>query len=216
MPKHPLQTQLDHLVFAAPNLIEGVQYLEDQLGIQLQPGGEHPRMGTHNALLKVGTHAYLEVIAINPAADNPGRPRWFDLDNRPIDAPTSLCTWVARSNDIHSAATHAPHWFGAIVPMQRGALNWLISIPADGRLALGGLCPSLIEWPHGLHPSSSLEDRGCTLLGLELYHPQAAILQELLWEIGFEGEISISEAERVEMKLQLKGTRSWEVSMNLG
>jgi hypothetical protein len=173
-------------------------------------------MGTHNALLKVGSNAYLEVITINPQVENPGRPRWFDLDNRPIDAPTSLCTWVARTNDIHRAATHAPNWFGEVVPMQRGVLNWLISIPADGRLALDGLCPSLIEWPDGSHPSNRLEDRGCTLLNMELYHPQAAVLQELLGKIGFEGEIGIYEAERVEMRLQLKGARRWEVSSIMG
>ncbi len=216
MPKHPLQTQIDHLVFAAPNLPEGVQYLEDQLGIQLQPGGEHPRMGTHNALLKVGSNAYLEVIAINPQAEKPGGPRWFGLDERLSDVAPSLCTWVARTNDIQAAAAHAPDWFGEIVPMQRGELNWLISIPADGRLALDGICPSLIEWPVGSHPSNRLEDRGCTLLGLELYHPQAAILQELLGKIGFEGEMGIYEAERVEMRLQLKGARLWEVSSIVG
>jgi hypothetical protein len=216
MPKHPLHTQLDHLVFAAPTLAEGVEYLEDHLGIRLQPGGEHPRMGTHNALLKVGTNAYLEVIAINPNVEAPSRPRWFDLDNRGNDAPTSLCTWVVRSNDIQAAAAHAPAWFGEVVPMQRGELNWLVSIPADGRLALDGLCPSLIEWPQGIHPSSRLEDRGCTLLGLELYHPQAAILQDLLEKIGFVGEINIYQAEQVAMKLHLKAAKEWQISSKLG
>jgi hypothetical protein len=37
-------------------------------------------MGTHNRLLKLGEGFYLELIAIDPQAPPPGRPRWFGLD----------------------------------------------------------------------------------------------------------------------------------------
>jgi len=72
--------ELDHLVVIAPDLAAGVSWVESILGVALQVGGEHQRMATHNALLRLGDSTYLEVIAPNPAALNPDEPRWFELD----------------------------------------------------------------------------------------------------------------------------------------
>jgi hypothetical protein len=57
-----------------------VEYVRQTLGVSPQAVGEHPRMGTHNYLLKLGEKFYFEVIAINPNASQPNRPRWFELD----------------------------------------------------------------------------------------------------------------------------------------
>ena len=73
-----MRPALDHLVIAAADLASGQRWLEERLGVPLQPGGEHALFGTHNALLNMGD-AYLEVIAVNPAAPPPARPRWFSL-----------------------------------------------------------------------------------------------------------------------------------------
>ncbi|MBL8477737.1 MAG: VOC family protein, partial [Sterolibacteriaceae bacterium] len=91
----------DHLVLAARDLDAGAAWLERQLGATLTGGGKHARMGTHNRLLKLGERFYLELIAIDPQASPPGRPRWFDLDRLelPVDRPR-LIHWVARSDDI--------------------------------------------------------------------------------------------------------------------
>ena len=67
-------SQLDHLVITAPSLAAGVDYVREMLGVAPQPGGRHPRMGTHNALLKLGKAAYLEVIAVDPGAPAPPWP----------------------------------------------------------------------------------------------------------------------------------------------
>ena len=72
--------RLDHLAVSAATLAEGTAHVEAALGIVLEPGGRHDRMGTHNRLLGLGD-IYLEVIATDPDAPEPAWPRWFDLDN---------------------------------------------------------------------------------------------------------------------------------------
>ena len=59
---------IDHLTITAPSLERGAAFVAEALGVALQPGGEHPRMGTHNQLLRLGDDCYLEVIAANPVA----------------------------------------------------------------------------------------------------------------------------------------------------
>lgn len=79
---------LDHLVVAARDLDSGARWLERQLGVPLVPGGAHVLMGTHNRLLRLagGERLYLELIAIDPAAAPPSRPRWFGLDDPALQA----------------------------------------------------------------------------------------------------------------------------------
>ena len=160
-----LTSHLDHIIIVAPSLPAGVEYVCQTLGVTPQPGGEHPRMGTHNALLKLGNEMFLEVIAINPDAPAPDRPRWFELDQLRSNAAPRLATWVARTSDIQAAAAAAaPVALGSIEPMRRASLNWLITIPQDGSLPLHGIAPTLIQWQNGPHPASNLQDQGCSLV----------------------------------------------------
>lgn len=184
--------QIDHLVIVAPTLEAGARYVQDQLGIPLQAGGKHPRMATHNLLLRLGASTYLEVIAPDPDAAPPQRPRWFDLDALTPDTPPRLATWVARTDDIHTASRIYGSTCGPIEPMRRDALAWQITIPADGSLPLGGTAPALIEWAMGAHPAATLTEQGCSLLALELKHPQPAHLQALLTAIDLHGPVTVT------------------------
>src|SRR3954469_7122628 len=74
-------TELDHITVAARSLAQGLAYLRDALGVDLPYGGAHPRMATHNHLLRLGPALFLELIAIDPTAPPPARPRWFQLDD---------------------------------------------------------------------------------------------------------------------------------------
>jgi len=185
-----LHSRIDHIVVAAPSLESGVDYVRETLGVTPQPGGEHPRMGTHNCFVKLGEKLYLEVISVNPSAPRPDRPRWYGLDES-IPAPR-LITWIARSESIRAAAATSPTPLGKVEPMSRGNLNWLITIPEDGSLPLHGIAPTLIAWPPGIHPAASLPDKGCSLVGLEGFHPDAARVHGVLGAIGFEGDFSVS------------------------
>ena len=124
---------LDHLAVSAGALAEGVAHVEDALGVRLSTGGQHPAMGTHNRLLRLGD-VYLEVIAIDPFATPPGRPRWFDLNN--FTGPPRLTNWIARCADLDAALALAPPGSGTPMALARGDLAWRMAVPDDGRLPL--------------------------------------------------------------------------------
>jgi hypothetical protein len=172
--------QLDHLVVAARSLADGVAWCEATLGIVPGPGGDHAFMGTHNRLFGIGSaafpRAYFEIIAIDPAAPSPARPRWFDLDNpalqRALASGPQLIHWVARCDDIRlavaglrSAGIDRGEVLHAGRATPRGLLRWQITLRADGQRLFGGALPTLIQWD-GVHPADSLPPSGVTLAQL--------------------------------------------------
>jgi hypothetical protein len=170
-----MQTTVDHLVIGAASLAEGVAFVEATLGVRPEPGGRHALMGTHNALLHLGPGAYLEVIAIDPAADDPDRSRWFALDEPAtrarLAAGPALISWVARTDDVDRVAA----MLGAgteILSLGRDGLRWRIALTADGGLRESGLVPYVIQWDLGSdHPCDRLTDRGCRLSELAVRLP---------------------------------------------
>jgi hypothetical protein len=185
------RSQLDHIVITAPSLGLGVDYVRQTLGVTPQMGGEHPRMGTHNCFVKLGEKVFLEVIAVNPKASRPQRPRWFALDELKADEGPRLAAWVARTDDIKAAAVASPLHLGKVEPMTRGQLHWQITVPEDGSLPCQGIAPSLIQWPPGTHPASTLHDLGCSLARFEGFHLDAQRVSAVLAAIGFDGEFSV-------------------------
>lgn len=182
---------IDHLVVTAPTLEAGAAYVGEALGVSPQAGGQHPSMGTHNLLVRLGDSMYLEVIAPDPSAPAPTRPRWFALDALGPDAAPSLAAWVARTADIHSTVAGCSESLGEIERMTRGTLAWLITIAADGSPLLHGIAPALIEWETDTHPAAKLRDQGLSLARLELFHPESARVDRLLESLGLEGPVSI-------------------------
>jgi hypothetical protein len=173
---------LDHLAVSAADLGDGTAAVESALGVALSAGGEHPLMGTHIRLLSLGPDEYLEVIAINPGAPSPGRPRWFDLVH--FSGPPRLTNWVARCGDLGRQLAVSPAGTGTAHDLARGDYRWRMAIPEDGRLPFDGTFPALIEW-QGAHPAAKLPDAGCRLRRLTLVHPRADALRAAL-----EGQIS--------------------------
>ena len=174
-------TTLDHLVIAAPTLESGAAWLEELLGVRMQAGGKHAFMGTHNRLLRLGS-VYLEVIAVDPDAPAPNRPRWFGLDTLHLGQPR-LIHWVARTDDLERVAALSLEDLGIVTDAARGDLRWRITIPDDGHLPLGGIVPTLIEW-QGSHPISRMPASTCELVTLTGTHPQPERVQAALESIG--------------------------------
>ena len=187
-----MRAELDHLVVVAPTLAIGAEFVTQELGVEPQAGGAHSLMGTHNLLLRLGANTYLEVIAIDPVAPRPKRPRWFALDDLPSGASPRLATWVARTSDLDEAADVVAPYVGNIENMTRGSLRWRITIPPDGSLAHGGLIPSLIEWQTAEHPAVNMRESGCSLLMLEAYHSRPELVREQLGRLGLDGAVKVT------------------------
>lgn len=194
--------RLDHLVVAARTLDEGRDWLEGRLGVTMQPGGEHPQFGTHNALLSLGEGAYLEVIAVNPAAPAPSRPRWFGLDTpemqQRLAAGPALIHWVAAVPNLPPAPD--------VLELSRGDFRWRLTVPADGSLPAGGVQPSQIVWETP-SPATRLPDSGVRLLHLRLGTPYPDALRDLLTRLNFAGEVEVYEAPQPELSAQLETER---------
>ena len=168
----------DHIAIACTDLTAASAALSSRLGAPLQPGGQHTRYGTHNALLGMGD-LYLELIALDPAAPPTGRAAWFDLDR--FTGPARPANWICRTDDLPAAIAAAPVAPGPAVPLTRGDLNWQITVPVDGSLPLSGAMPTLIQWGSDtLHPTHRLPDSQCRLTRWEVSHPQAGLLRDNL------------------------------------
>jgi len=207
-----MKSQIDHLVVMAATLEAGVAWCEATLGITPGAGGEHDKYGTHNRLFKIASPkhplAYFEIIAINPDAEKAKRTnlaRWFDMDNMALQKTVAqeprLITFVASTDDVKSAR-HALRTQeidrGQIVhasrKLNKGTLNWQITVREDGERLFNGCLPTLIQWgkpeaadPLRLHPRNSLPRSGVTLQSITIQHPSAAKLQAAYEAIGLEG-----------------------------
>lgn len=168
---------LDHLAVSAHSLAEGVAWLEDRLNAALAGGGRHPLMGTHNRLLGLGD-LYLEVIAVDPGAPPPARPRWFGLDR--FAGPPRLTNWIASCEDLEAELARSPPGAGRPVELARGDFCWRMAVPEDGSLPFDGAFPALICWDGALHPAPLLPESHIRLEQLEIAHPEAQALRQTL------------------------------------
>jgi len=176
-----VELKLDHIVVSAARLEDGITYVETALGVKMAPGGKHPAMGTHNALLGLGD-AYLEVIAIDPDAPAPGYPRWFDLDNF-VGSPR-LTNWVVKCTDLSAALALAPDGAGRPMALSRGDLHWTLAVSPEGTLPFDSGFPGFIDWGDTPHPATRLPDVGCRLQSVEVRHRQADGLRTALARFG--------------------------------
>jgi hypothetical protein len=178
---------IDHLVYATPDLEQGVRGIEELLGVTASPGGQHLGVGTRNALVSLGPGVYLEIIGPDPAQPAPKTPRPFGIDE--LREPR-LVTWAARTRDIEAAMAAARAEgvdLGAIRPMSRVrpdgvTLSWRSTDTAAPRA--GGVVPFLIDWGPSPHPAAALPP-GCTLVELSVSHPDADNVRRRLRALGF-------------------------------
>lgn len=168
--------ELDHIAISGETLEQARCFVEDALGVPLQPGGDHAVFNTHNALLGLADGLYLEAIAINPDTPAPARPRWFDLD-RFAGAP-GVTNWICRTPDLQDVLSGLPLDLGQPVGLERGDLRWRMAVPADGILPFDNCAPAVMEWRTGAHPAIRLTPRGVRLRRLTITHPRARDLAE--------------------------------------
>jgi hypothetical protein len=202
---------LDHLVVAATTLADGIDYIASTLGATPRPGGKHVAMGTHNALLKLGSRVYLEIIAIDPQGAKPPRPRWFDLDNPVLQSELleqpRLIHWVARTDDIDGAVAQCPLPLGPVHPMTRGDYRWRLTIPDDGTRPGRGIVPTLIRWDVAKHPAEALPETHITLAQLGATCVEPAPIRAALAALGLDGTLAVTYDRETRLAAMLRTPR---------
>jgi hypothetical protein len=180
----------DHFAIAAATLEDGAAHVAAHLGHEIGPGGKHARMATHNRLSGLSDGEYFEVIACDPDAGAPGRPRWFDLDRR--SGSPRIGNWIARTHDLEAVIARYPE-AGRPIKLERGSFRWRMAVPDDGVLPFDGCFPALIQWDSA---PPVFEASGLILTGLTLSHPEADRLNLVLDTLIDDPRITVSEGAR--------------------
>ncbi|WP_424968333.1 VOC family protein [Dinoroseobacter sp. S375] len=176
-----MKNKIDHVAVGAADLAQGGAAMETTLGVTVPAGSKHDAMSTHNCMMQAGNESFFELIAVDPDAPDPGRVRWFSLDDpatnaRLAERPRALC-WVVNTDDLDGVIAASPVDLGEVVHFQRGDRSWRLTVPRDGHLPEGGLLPAFIEWSPGPHPSTGQQDLGVRLTKVAITHPDPAQLR---------------------------------------
>ncbi|GAA2296865.1 VOC family protein [Nonomuraea roseoviolacea subsp. roseoviolacea] len=183
--------ELDHLVYAVPDLLAGVEEFTGRTGVRPVRGGSHPG-GTANYLVGFGPGAYLEIIGPDPEAGPDARPRAFGLETLTVPR---LAAWAVRASDLETRvrlARERGYDPGEVAPLSRVRpdgvrLDWVLTRrddPAQVRLV-----PFLIDWGRTPHPAAS----GLPRLGLVSFaasHPDPESVRKDLAAVDAELEVS--------------------------
>lgn len=184
----------DHIIYAVPDLEEGMDAIEALLGERPIFGGQHPGKGSHNALLSLGNDVYLEVIASDPTQPEPATARSFGLDSL---TAARLATWAACTTDIEATmqqARAADYDPGQLEPGGRMRddglrLSWQSTRrpeAARGQTPPGDwLIPFVIDWGDTPHPAATTPGQS-RLVSLQAIHPDPANIQKMLQALGID------------------------------
>jgi Glyoxalase-like domain len=161
---------LDHVLVGIADLDAGIRQLAALTGVSPVRGGQHPGRGTQNALLSLGPHTYLELIA--PKADAGSDRLAQELARLHELTPVG---WAIGTRHAEAATASLRADGLRTGPLQPGS-----RVRPDGKLLAwrtaeilpaGRLNPFLIEWsPTTTHPAAD-SPSGCTLLSLTVLGP---------------------------------------------
>lgn len=199
-----MKLTLDHLVLGTADLERGAAQLSEWFGIAPFGGGEHELFATHNKLWRLDAPnypIYLELIAINPAAD-PKRTRWFGLDTCDFSGSSIMpIGMVARCVDIVAAVQHfGPNHYD-VLALSRGGLHWKFAVERSD-YCFPSQYPNLIEWGEA-HPLDGVAFQGLTLE--QVTWPQNLAL-DLDWpcptKLGGLGEFGFKMTNSIDQTIQ--------------
>jgi glyoxalase-like protein len=201
--------KLDHLSVIAPSLAEGISHVRACLDLDVPFGQRHAYMGTCNHLLQLGDTVYLEIVALDPEADGPGRPRWFGLDDQEKvrsdwDEGRRLRGWVARTDAIDTIIAGHGGIFGEKVPLPAVNSSFDFAIPHDGSLPLDGAAPSIIDRRGKPRSMTTIADLGARLRSFTLEHPDPAAVEALYGAMTVDRPPAIIRGPRLRYRAQIE------------
>ena len=165
---------LDHLIWGTNDLERGIDDIEERTGVRAAHGGNHPGLGTRNALLSLGENRYLEIIAPDPAQGNVS-----DLAVQLAELGQAwLMSWVVRVDDMEELVVRGKEHSYPIAKVSESrrkpdgkVLRWSFATIEDRGLLPH--VPGFIKWEGTAHPSQDAPI-GCNLVRLEIeaQHPE--------------------------------------------
>lgn len=199
---------IDHLVYASPTLDQGIEVIQNLLGVEATPGGQHPQWGTHNALVALGPATYLEIIAPDPNLQK--KASIFQLTG--LQAP-KLVGWAAKadlSTTYLKQLAEEGLEFGTLIKGSRQkpdgqTLSWQLTDPAIETER--GLFPFLIDWGNSQHPARTAVQGG-QLIELSATHPNPALLLQKLHLIQLNLPVIKSESYQLRARIQTKSGKT--------
>lgn len=199
---------IDHLVYRCQDLAVEVERIAGLTGVRPAYGGQHPGLGTHNALLSLAPRSYLEIIAPDPAQPRPDEARPFGLDDMPA---ARLRAWAAAPDDLDAAlraSVASGFSYGPVVAGHRRTaagreITWRMTASTrgeDDNLAV----PFLIDWAGSPHPAQSAPG-GVTLVEFRLAAPDPHRLTARLRVLGL--DLPVDAAPQAGLRAVLAGQR---------
>jgi hypothetical protein len=197
-------SRIDHVILGIGDLERGTAELERLTGVRAVFGGAHPGRGTQNALISLGNHHYLEILAPNPA--EAGNPDAAELRALTVLTPVG---WAVRSDEMETLRRSLGAKADEIRPGGRNLpdgsrLDWkTLAFAAPS----SPLLPFFIEWGRGgAHPSTT-SPTGCRLTGFALEDPAPDAVREALRAAGLQVEVRAGKESRIRISLACaKGT----------
>lgn len=197
--------QIDHIVYAVPNLAEAINWFENISGVRPTIGGKHANQGTKNALVNLGDGCYLELITVDDENTHINAPRWMGVDL--LDGPSKTSRWSLKSDELERDSqiikAYNPE-MGVIHQGQRKTtsgqlLSWQMTLPlAQPQVEL---VPFMTDWQYSdFHPTDKMEEQ-CQLIALHLYHPHPAAIQPTIDALGL--DMKVEKSVRIAIELSL-------------
>src|ERR1051326_1600220 len=149
-----LAATCDHLLWGAADLDGAIAALAERAEVRAIAGGQHPDLGTHNAIAALGRKRFLELIAPDPTL----RPGALARRLAGMSTP-SLIMWAARTASAADTAARAEAegYQAAVIEGRRarpdGRLVEWTNVFVTGHGG-GMLVPFFIEWPPGAAPAA--------------------------------------------------------------
>ncbi len=203
MPSVPID--LDHILLGADDLDRGIDWMRERSGVRAIFGGAHPGRGTRNALLSLGPHRYLEIIAPDPRQASAASGDDLVKGLRALQEPR-LIGWAAHTNDLAGLAQKAAAAGIAMENPRDGSrvrpdgktLQWR-SIALKNNF--DGVLPFFIEWSHNsIHPSQDAPS-GCSLDHFSIETPAMEDVRLAAGKLGLEVGLKLSQTPALRARI---------------
>ncbi len=199
------QTQLDHIIWAVPDLAGGVELFREMSGVDAAVGGVHPGRGTRNYLAAAGDMKYFEIIAPDPEQMP------FDPVERPVQAFANQISQM-ESPEVDMFAFSATDL--EVIAERGRELGLQVVGPTPGsRMTpdsvliqwshvdflghdFGQFVPFALNWLDSPHPSTT-SPAGAILDSVVVEHPRADELRRIYEGLGVPASVVEAEEPRI-------------------